>query len=98
MTQKLRRESAERRLEMAQLYQRLFLTEIGQLVLEDLAKFGHADETCINTKQDGSVCPFQTMRASGRREVILMIQQRIDTDISALHEFTARQSNRHDDQ
>ncbi len=85
MTDRLVKEHAALRLEIAQAYQRLFSTDLGQLVLEDLTKFAHGGETCIKTRDDGSICPYQTMRANGRREVLLRIEKLIDLDISALH-------------
>lgn len=46
-------------------------------VLEDLAKFCRAAETCVVRNADGSIDDKRTLTLEGRREVWLRIQQHL---------------------
>ena len=65
----------------ARAYKSLFLGEGGKpnenakIVLEDLMKFCHVNETCLMISSQGTVDPLATVHAEGRREVFLRLNE-----------------------
>lgn len=56
----------------------------GRLLLDDLARFCRANETCVVIGADGHVDKERSLILEGRREVWLRIQQHIHLDDAQL--------------
>lgn len=67
-------ENEKEREELAQAYKRLFMTDDGKTVYEDLGKFCNGDKTCVCERAPNSL---QTHYESGKRRVYLRINSMI---------------------
>ena len=67
-------ENEKKRQELAQAYKRLFQTDDGKIVLEDLEKFCGFLKTSTNVEWN----PYYVMFAEGKRRVYLRIHSMIE--------------------
>ena len=75
-------------------YQKVFKSEEGKKVLEDLKQKFHFKSSTIGIDLSKKVDPNATLYNEGQRSAICIIEQMIDLDIEAIRKRQAEQKNK----